>query len=436
MAKRALIVLAGVMLVAAACGNVEDDDDQSSGGGAPITTASAADLQENIPSTEPGVTETQIKVGGVASTTNALGGNYDRAFDGVKAYFEMINDAGGIYGRELVLVEERDDQVAKNQEEVQALLSSDIFAVMPIATLLFTGADALAASGVPSFGWNIQAEFAGPPNLFGERGSYICFDCGGPIQPWIAKQEGATKVGVLAYNVPQSSECAEGVIAGFEKWPTAEVVFQDSALTYGVTDFSVQVGQMKDAGVDFVATCMDTNGVVNLQRELDKQQVEVTQQLPQAYNPEIIESFGDLFDGAYVLPWAMPFESADPVPALENYIKWIDEVGGVKDEISTAGWLNADLLYKGLVAAGPEFTQQSVVDAINQMKWDADGMIPGVDWSIGHDSDPDMYCYNLVKIEGGRFVPQNQEPGKPFVCFDRNSTTLPDQPENRAGLFR
>jgi ABC-type branched-subunit amino acid transport system substrate-binding protein len=301
---------------------------------------------------------------------------------------------------------------------------------------LFTGADALAAAGVPAFGWNINPEFAGPPNLFGERGSYICFTCGGPIQPWIAKQEGRTKVGVLAYNVPQSAECAKGVKAGFEKWPTAEVVFEDTALGYGVTDFSVQVGKMKDAGVDFVATCMDTNGVVNLQRELDKQDVDVTQQLPQAYNPEIIESFGDLFEGAYVLPWFTPFESADRVPALDKYVEWIDKVGGVKDEISVAGWLNADLLYKGLVASGPEFTQQSVIDAINQMKWDADGMIPGVDWSIGHDSDPPELCYNVVKIEGGKFVPLYQEPGKPFICFDRDSPTLPEQPENRAGLFR
>ena len=106
------------------------------------------------------------------------------------------------------------------------------------------------------------------------------------------------------------------------------------------------------------------------------------------------------------------------------------------DEITAAGWLNADLLYKGLVAAGPEFTQQSVIDAINQMQWDADGMIPGVDWTIGHESDPPETCVNLVKIEDGEFVPQLQQPGKPYLCFDRDAATLPEQPENRAGLFR
>jgi len=436
MGKRALLLLATVTLIVSACGNVDEGSQESSDNDTPNTTASGADLQTHIPSTQPGVTDTEIRVGGVASITNPLGGNYDRSFQGVKAYFAMINEQGGLYGRQLELVAERDDQVARNQEEIQALLSEDIFAVMPIATLLFTGADTLAASGVPAFGWNINPEWSGPPNLFGERGSYLCFTCGLPGGPWLAQNNGRSNVGILAYQVPQSADCAKGVKSAFEKWPTAEVVFEDTALTYGTTDFSVQVGKMKDAQVDFVATCMDTNGVTNLQRELDEQDVDVTQSLPNAYNPEFVDSFGDLFEGSYVLPWAMPFESADPVPALANYLEWIEKTDGEKDELSMAGWLNADLFYKGLVAAGPEFTRQSLIDTINQMQWDADGLIPGVDWTIAHESDPDTSCYSVVKIENGEFVPQFQEPGKPFVCFDNTSPTLPDPPENKAGIFR
>jgi ABC-type branched-subunit amino acid transport system substrate-binding protein len=436
MRKRALALLAGLTLVLTACGNVEEDSGSASGGGGPVTTASGENLQTNIPSTQPGVTDTEIRVGGVASVTNPLGGNYERAFKGVEAYFAMVNDRGGIYGRELKLVEQRDDQVGSNAQEVQALLSSNVFAVLPVATLLFTGADTLAASGTPAFGWNINAEWSPAPNLFGDRGSYICFTCPDPFLAWLAQHEGRTKVAVLAYNVEQSAECAKRIPATFEKWPVAEVVFQDSSLSYGNTDFSVQVAEMKNAGVDFVATCMDTNGVVNLQRELDKQQVEVTQQLPQAYNPEVLESFGELFEGSYVMPFALPYETPDPPESLTTYLEWLDRVDGVRDEITAAGWLNADLLYKGLVAAGPEFTQQSVIDAINQMQWDADGMIPGVDWTIAHETDAPLACVNLVKIIDGDFVPQLQEPGKPYVCLDRDSATLPERPENRAGVFR
>jgi ABC-type branched-subunit amino acid transport system substrate-binding protein len=428
-------LLAALTLALTACGNAEEGTGGSSGGGGPVTTASGEDLQKNVPSTQPGVTDTEIRVGGVASVTNPLGGNYERAFKGVEAYFAMINEEGGIYGRELKLVEQRDDQVGNNAQEVQAVLSSDVFAVMPVATLLFTGADALEASGTPTFGWNINAEWSPAPNLFGDRGSYLCFTCADPWLAWLAQHEGRTKVAVLAYTVDQSAECAKRVPATFEKWPVADVVFTDSSLSYGTTDFSVQVTEMKNAGVDFVATCMDTNGVVNLQRELQKQGVNATQQLPQAYNPEVLESFGELFEGSYVQPFALPYETPDPPESLTTYLEWLDKVGGVRDEITAAGWLNADLLYKGLVAAGPEFTQQSVIDAINQMQWTADGMIPGVDWTIGHESESDIVCVNLVKIENGEFVPQLQEPGKPYICLDRQAATLPEQPENRASEF-
>src|SRR5215831_12283417 len=123
-----------------------------------VPTAAGADApsQQFPPVNQPGVTPTGINVGGVASKTNPLGGDYASAFDGVQAYFDMVNASKdkGIYGRKLRLTSQRDDQVAMNRQEVQALLSQDgVFAVLPVAVLLFTGADLLGQAGVPTFGW-------------------------------------------------------------------------------------------------------------------------------------------------------------------------------------------------------------------------------------------------------------------------------------------
>ena len=74
----------------------------------------SAGAQEDFPAVDqPGVTPTEIKVGGVASKTNPLGGKYGDSFNGVKAYFDYVNDKGGIYGRELKLTAERDDQLGE-----------------------------------------------------------------------------------------------------------------------------------------------------------------------------------------------------------------------------------------------------------------------------------------------------------------------------------
>jgi len=434
MSKRAAGLLVAMLLLAAACGNASDDS-SSDTPDTPSGTAVTGDLTTNVAVDQPGVTDTEIRVGGVASVTNPLGASYGDAFDGVQAYFEMINDQGGIYGRSLELVAERDDQVANNLAESQGLISQDnVFAVLPVATLLFTGADALASSGTPTFGWTINPEWEGPPNLFGDRGSDLCFGCPGPVLPWLAQEEQADKVAILAYNVPQSSDCAEGIRNSFDKYPTAEVVFEDTALTYGVTDFSVQVQKMKDAGVGFVTTCMDNNAVANLAREIDRQQLDAVQYMPNGYDADLVAEFGDLFEGSYVLTWAVPFELEDQPPGMQKYLEWIDKTGGAKSELSVSGWLQADLFYRGLVAAGPEFTQQKVVDGINAISfWNADGAIPGVDWTIAHNDIDDTGCYAISRIENSTFVPQYAEPGKPFICFDLTADALPEEPEMRAG---
>ena len=187
------------------------------------------------------------------------------AFDGLGAYFDMVNSQGGIYKRKLQLVSERDDQMASNQQEVEALLAQDnVFAVDPIATIfLFSGAQTLADQKIPTFGWNINTEYTGHPTLFGSNYGALCLGCVGSVQPFVAKQLGKKKIGVLAYNQASSAACADGIKKSFEKYPTADVVFLTKSLNFGDTDFSVEVGQMKDKGVDFVLTCVDNTGALN-----------------------------------------------------------------------------------------------------------------------------------------------------------------------------
>lgn len=416
-------------LVASACGNSET---------AGTTTTTSGD-SEKVQVNAPGVTDTEIRVGGVASVTNPLNGKYGTAFDGVKAYFEKVNSEGGIHGRRLTLVAERDDKVANNSAEVTGLLEQDdVFAVLPVATLLFTGADQLVAAGVPTFGWTINPEWEGTAdnpkeNLFGQSGSFLCLGCEQPTIPYFAKEAGRSTVGILAYAVPQSSKCAAGWEKSFEVYGDeagAKVAFKDASLNYGTTDFSVQVSKMKDAGVDFVVTCMDTNGVVALARELKKQGVDVVQYLPNGYDQELLDEYGDLFEGSFVYTSFAPLEIADLDGVTQprgqaDYLEWIDKTGGEVTENSIAGWLNAALFVEGLRRAGPNFDRQKVIDAINEITdWTADGFLSGVNWTTAHTQRAPENCTAALRIEDGEFVPITGPDGEIFTCFDISSRTL------------
>jgi ABC-type branched-subunit amino acid transport system substrate-binding protein len=431
------LVVAALVLIAAACGNDwgREPDTLTPGSSPPDDPVAGDSLAESpggndpdelVPVDAPGVTDTEIRVGGVASVTNPLGGGYGDAFEGVRAYFAMVNSEGGIHGRRLVLASARDDNLANNRSEVQGLLTQDdVFAVLPVASLLFTGADLLVQAGVPTFGWTINPEWTSRaddprPNLFGQAGSYLGFTDATPVVPWLAQEIGAHRVGVLAYAVPQSADCAAGARNSFDEYgdeTDSEVVFTDTSLSYGVSDLSVQVSAMEDAGVDLVTTCMDTNGVVTLAREMRKQRLDAVQWLPNAYDHDFLAEFGDLFEGSFVRTDFVQWEVDDRPPGLESYLEWIERQGAEPSENSIVGWLNADLFVTGLREAGPDFDREAVIQAINGLTdYTAGGLLHGVDWTIRHSQPPARYCQFVSTIEDSAFVPSFSRPGAPFVC--------------------
>ncbi|MDQ1382608.1 MAG: hypothetical protein QOJ71_3327, partial [Actinomycetota bacterium] len=220
-ARRLLVgVVVLVSVAAAACGNSKSQNTSpttSPLSNTPLTTASAADLTRNVarPGVR-GVTNTTIRVAVITAKTNPIGGRYHEFIDGIRAYFKVINDKGGVYGRKLVVVSDRDDVVGlQNVQQTTSSLADDgAFATFE-ATQQLTGADLLAKAHMPTFIWNIDPEMASTrtmdhSNIFGTNAA-ICFSCPGPLNPWLAEKNGFTKVGVLGYGVSAESKlCASG----------------------------------------------------------------------------------------------------------------------------------------------------------------------------------------------------------------------------------
>lgn len=426
----AVLAVASLVLVAA-CSNSSDGKSAKSTT-TTTTAASSGGSGSGSATGQPGVTADTIRIGGVASVTNPLNGPYGSAFDGVRAFFDMVNSGGGIYGRKLELVSARDDQISNNQEQVQALLDQDnVFAVAPIATIFsFSGAKPLVDNNVPAFGWNINDEYTGHPNLYGSNAGALCNGCVGTYAPYLAKQLGKKKIGVLAYNVANSAQCADGYQKSFDKYPTAKVVFLTKSLAFGASDFSVEVGQMKDKGVDLVMTCMDTTAVLNLAKEMRKQDLKAIQYLPNGYDAKLVAANKQFFDGDYVGVSFVPFEFKPQPPGMVEFNKWMDKKHYEKNEIAMNGWISAWQLWTGLKAAGPDFTRQKVIDALNKMTITADGLLAPRNWAkehnITHNVPPS--CTAWVKIENGKFVPVFNQPGKPFQCMPDQPPTLPSKP--------
>ena len=379
-----------------------------------------------------GVTDTTIRTTAVISVTNLIGGQYAQLVDGVNAYFDMINSQGGLYGRKLVNVNLRDDQGTNNLQQTQNSLAQDnAFANFGATYISFAGASALDSAHQPTFIWNINPEFAGHNNIFANKGA-LCFTCSSPVLPWLAKQIGAKKVAVLGYAIPSSQECGQGTEAGFKKYDSgAKVVYKDFSLPLDQPVAST-ISSMKSAGVDFVLTCTDRNETAILGKAMVKQGMKAVQALPNGYDADFVKANAQYYKGSYVAPQYTGIEKQPQIPEIKLFLQWLHKDHKKFVELSADGWILADELVTGLQLAGPNFTQQKVIDALNGVaNFSDNGFIQPINWSTAH-IDPEKHpevrekvnCANWLKIEHGTFVPVFDQPGKPWVCLPVADTTL------------
>jgi ABC-type branched-subunit amino acid transport system substrate-binding protein len=398
----------------------------------------------------PGVTAKEIRVGGYASPPNdTLNVSYPDGFDGAQAYFDKINKEGGVFGRQLKLIAKASDQgqASTGATTVRSLVEEkNVFAVLPVMTNSFVlGSKYLSDNGVPAFGINVepawcgssdeqsvveQAEIAGDPTkqcprtgLFGEKGSYLCFECPGIGPSYVAQQKNLDKVAVFGYTHVSSSKCVEGLKKGFAEYGQ-DVVHENSALEFGfsVSEVAADVQAMKDKGVQFVATCMEFGGGFKISQALKQAGVEgVVFYAPEGYKQSTLDKYGEqLNDWIFRLgfsPWQGKLQKGS-----KEFLAAMKDADIEPSEHSQAGWINAALLVEGIKAAGKDFTRQSVIDAINTeiTNFTADGILAGIDWSQGGHGPSNRACDAYVEAVDGKFKPILGKPGQPFVCFPDN----------------
>jgi ABC-type branched-subunit amino acid transport system substrate-binding protein len=376
----------------------------------------------------PGVTDKEIQVGAVVGKTNPTGVRYGEVVTGAQARFDEINKKGGVFGKKFKIVKVYDDQTrsSKNILAARSLIEENkVFAAL-VATQNFAGADQFVKAGTPVFGYNIQIDWSKGPNLFGTYGSYNCPDCPSVSPAYSALKVGAKRGAIFAYgSSPSSSSCAGAIQNAFERWGVKVAVF-DTSLSFGFSanDVSGAVQAMKENQVDFVATCMDLNGEVNLSKALKAAGVTGTHfYAPQGYDQKTIAELGDELNGFTLPIQFVPFELAKGNKGMTAFVTAMKKRGLAPTENLLVGWVGAGLMARGIQAAGKGFTQQSVVDEINKISdWTDDGTITPVNWAHSHGpAQPgDIGCFSYIQAQDGKFKPVYGEPGKPLVCFPKN----------------
>ncbi len=155
-----------------------------------------------------------------------------------------------------------------------------------------------------------------------------------------------------------------------------------------MTSLAPQVSKMKEAGVDLVTTCMDTNGVVTLAKEMKKQQLNAIQYLPDAYDHTFIKTYGDLFEGSVVRTDFTQFELPEDQqpPGLKDYLTWI-----AKENVVAVRGLDERLAQRRSVRQRPQGGRSRLQPPEDDRRHQQDdrttrrsGLLAGVNWTVAH----------------------------------------------------
>jgi branched-chain amino acid transport system substrate-binding protein len=424
---RLLGVLVALALIATACGN-------SSG----QATAPPPAPSDGTPNSSPGVTDQEIRFSALGTRTNNPLGTcvLDCFVDGVNAYFAFRNSQGGAHGRKLVLTTVLDDELGQNQQRALEIVSAnDTFGTFSAAELA-SGWGGLASAGIPLYVWAINFnEMNGHDSTFGNAG-VTCVSCVQKSEVYAASLSEAKNVASLGYGITQNSkDCVAeqtGAVQRYGAKKGQKVAYKNDNLDFGLPNgVGPEVTAMKEAGVDFIMTCIDLNGVKTIAQELERQGMGNVPVLhPNSYDSDFVAAAGGLFNGDVVAVRFRPFEADAGRSGLADFQEWMKKSGSKFSELAYVGWINADLAYQGLIAAGPSFDRASVVAATNKLTaFTAGGLINPIDWSRQHtlptEADPLTHgyaqeCTAYVRVNNGKFELIGDKT-KPFFCWDNKA---------------
>jgi ABC-type branched-subunit amino acid transport system substrate-binding protein len=379
-----------VVLTLAGCSQSDDSGSDSNGGSG--SGSEAASFFSTDDCTDPDAAtakiDDDIKIGYTLPLSGPVAGPVQINQYGFDARIKAFNDAGGLDGQKIEVVK-KDDAFAPDKakanvvdliqnDDVDALVTFGSGQVGAIADdqnaacvpLLYPSATNPEYFDIESYPWTVQFLPAADRET-----RYV-------VQQMTAAMGGTDfTVGVAANETASGQTNAEN----FAK--AAEEAGIKIAVTVPDTDPTAAATQLKEAGVDVVyhsglsGTCAGLN--VSMDRIGFKPELVM---LPSscALSAEFVAAGGPAEGATLPLYMKEPDQpGADSDEAVQGYLEQMGDVESVSDPVTTAGWVQADLLIATIEQAAKSddgLTRASLLTAARSLDYTSPMFLDGVKW--------------------------------------------------------
>jgi branched-chain amino acid transport system substrate-binding protein len=364
----------------------------------------------------PGISKAEIKVGTWAPLTGPAP-NLGVSAKGLEAYFQYVNDEGGVNGRKLTLITKDDGyDPARTPEVVKELVEQDqVFAIvggqgtancMAVKDYLEQHMIPWVNPGSGARVWTMPVQ----AYVFSIYPYYVTE--GQVLGRYAVEEMGADRIGLFYQDDAFGREGQEGVrtgLRGVGKEPIIELPYE-----VGETDFSSQAQKLKDEVLDTVIMVAIPSHAARLLEEIQKMNDQVKFR-SQEFRPKFLGNNllsdpvmlkvaeGQLWNGAVVTSIVPDPNSDEPgvVRAREIAEKYVPDIPF--GSYLLIGLMRAELFVEGARRAGPHINRIRLLLAFEGMENWSDNIL-GQPITFSKESHEGFNSVRLMKAEDGKYV--------------------------------
>ncbi len=351
----------------------------------------------------PGVSETEIKLGATMPLSGSGAAVGLGTAAGAKAYYDMINKAGGVKGRKInytVLDDQYKPAVA--QQQMRTLVQRDqIFAVAGaegtpnfLAVVPFLQREKIPV--VAPYSPSSELGTMKTPYVFMTNVNYIDeFEIMARYVIDNYKPKVISLVGVQGNVGDDAKKGIEKAIGG------ADIKLHYIPEVPGTPDFTPIATQLRDNNAEWtflILTNTDTGQLLQAMHRIGYKPR--TAAWAGMDDQEYIKPFGEVSQGMIVAEETAHLESPDPLVRqfVEQFTK---ETGRAPGKFEELGWVQAQIMVKALQDA-KALTRTCLMEALENMKDFKTGILPPI--TFGPDQRQGVNAVGLIEIRGNSTV--------------------------------
>jgi branched-chain amino acid transport system substrate-binding protein len=345
------------------------------------------------------VTDDTVKAGAICSLSGLLD---TYRCPGAAAYVQRLNDQGGVNGRKikLILVDDQFDPskhaaLARRlfeQEGVFAFVSSQApLSIHGISQYVRDRKIPVVGGDMSDVGdtWGVNPYFV--PQ------SYIEGQFGGAISATYAlRNENCTKIGGLAWNVPQATSWTDAWRRTLEAAGRAFDYY--AATSLAETQFNSYIGEMKAKGIDCVTLGMSGSSLVQFSKQAYQQGFNAKRFYPMPpYDPAYVSATGPAGVGTFATLAHTPFES-DTKQVRQFFADMKTyQPRTLPNSYAMLAYAAADLFREAIARMGDNLTRANLLVTLESMQGYDGGLVPPI--TIGPGPKPGGRCGNMVQLQ-------------------------------------